>query len=69
MANCTTRIMNEMMNSGDREKIQRVTESFLKMKKLDLEVLQKADYKETLSNQSFVSINKFSFFIDFIDNI
>jgi len=61
--------MNEMMNSGDREKIQRVTESFLKMKKLDLEVLQKADYKETLSNQSFVSINKFSFFIDFIDNI
>jgi predicted 3-demethylubiquinone-9 3-methyltransferase (glyoxalase superfamily) len=36
------RIMNEMMNSGDREKIQRVTESFLKMKKLDLEVLQKA---------------------------
>ncbi|OOM76132.1 3-demethylubiquinone-9 3-methyltransferase [Clostridium puniceum] len=36
------RIMSEMMNSGDREKIQRVTEAFLKMKKLDLAVLQKA---------------------------
>jgi len=36
------KIMSEMMNCGDREKIQRVTESFLKMKKLDLEVLQKA---------------------------
>lgn len=36
------KIMSEMMNSGDREKIQRVTESFLKMKKLDLAVLQKA---------------------------
>lgn len=34
--------MNEMMNSGDREKIQRVTESFLKMKKLDIAVLKKA---------------------------
>lgn len=36
------KIMSEMMNSGNREKIQRVTESFLKMKKLDLAVLQKA---------------------------
>ncbi|MEI8216928.1 MAG: VOC family protein [Eubacteriales bacterium] len=35
-------IMNEMMKSGDREKMKRVTEAFLKMKKLNLEVLQKA---------------------------
>ena len=35
-------IMTEMMKSGDREKVQRVTEAFLKMKKLDLGVLQKA---------------------------
>lgn len=34
--------MNEMLQSGDREKVQRVTEAFLKMKKFDLEVLQKA---------------------------
>jgi len=37
--------MNEMLTSDDREKIRRVTESFLKMKKLDLAVLQKA-YEE-----------------------
>jgi predicted 3-demethylubiquinone-9 3-methyltransferase (glyoxalase superfamily) len=35
-------IMNEMMESGDREQIRRVTEAFLEMKKFDLEVLQKA---------------------------
>lgn len=35
-------IMNDMLKSGDREKIQRVTEAFLKMKKFDLEVLHKA---------------------------
>ena len=35
-------IMNEMLKSGDREKIQRVTEAFLKMKKFDLGALQKA---------------------------
>lgn len=35
-------IMGEMMKSGDREKVQRVTEAFLKMKKFDLEALQKA---------------------------
>lgn len=39
------KVMNEMLTSGDREKIRRVTESFLKMKKLDLAVLQKA-YEE-----------------------
>jgi len=36
------KIINEMMTCGDREKIQRVTEAFLKMKKFDLAVLQKA---------------------------
>lgn len=36
------KIMNEMMNSGDSERIQRVTEAFMKMKKFDLAVLQKA---------------------------
>lgn len=36
------RIMSEMLNSGDKEKIQSVTEAFLKMKKFDLEALQKA---------------------------
>lgn len=34
--------MSEMLRSGDREKIRRVTEAFLKMKKFDMEVLQKA---------------------------
>ena len=34
--------LNELMESGDREKSQRVTESLLKMKKLDIEILQKA---------------------------
>ncbi len=35
-------VMDEMMKSGDREKRRRVTEEFLKMKKFDLEALQKA---------------------------
>jgi predicted 3-demethylubiquinone-9 3-methyltransferase (glyoxalase superfamily) len=35
-------VLNEMLKSNDREKYQRVTEAILKMKKLDIEVLQKA---------------------------
>lgn len=35
-------IMNEMLNSGNREKMKRVTEAFLKMKKFDIEALEKA---------------------------
>lgn len=35
-------IMGEIMKSNDKEKIQRVTEAFLKMKKFDIETLQKA---------------------------
>lgn len=35
-------LMNEMMKSGSREQMGRVTEAFLKMKKFDLEALQKA---------------------------
>jgi predicted 3-demethylubiquinone-9 3-methyltransferase (glyoxalase superfamily) len=35
-------IMKEMMKSADREKIKRVTEAFLKMKKFDLEILKAA---------------------------
>ncbi len=34
--------MGKMLASGDRKKIDRVTQSFLKMKKLDLKELQKA---------------------------
>ena len=34
--------MNEMLNSGHKEKIQRVTEAFLKMKKFDIAALEKA---------------------------
>lgn len=34
--------MNEMMNSGDKEKIARVTAAFLKMKKFDIEALKMA---------------------------
>lgn len=34
--------MNEMMASGDKEKIARVTEAFLKMKKFDIATLKKA---------------------------
>lgn len=34
-------IMNELLNSDDREKLNRVTEAFLKMKKFDLEALEK----------------------------
>jgi predicted 3-demethylubiquinone-9 3-methyltransferase (glyoxalase superfamily) len=35
-------IMNEMMSSKDKEKIARVTEAFLKMKKFDIAKLEKA---------------------------
>jgi predicted 3-demethylubiquinone-9 3-methyltransferase (glyoxalase superfamily) len=35
-------IMNKMMKAGGREKVRRVTDAFLKMKKFDLEALQKA---------------------------
>ena len=35
-------VMNEMMASGDKEKITRVTEAFLKMKKFDISGLKKA---------------------------
>jgi predicted 3-demethylubiquinone-9 3-methyltransferase (glyoxalase superfamily) len=34
--------MDEMMKTGDREKIRRVTEAFLKMKKFDIALLEKA---------------------------
>lgn len=36
------RAMNKMMESGDTEQIARVTQAFLKMKKFDIEELQKA---------------------------
>jgi Uncharacterized protein conserved in bacteria len=36
------KIMNEMLSSGDKEKMQRVTEAFLKMKKFDIAALEKA---------------------------
>jgi predicted 3-demethylubiquinone-9 3-methyltransferase (glyoxalase superfamily) len=35
-------IMNEMMAGGDKEKIARVTQAFLKMKKFDIEALKRA---------------------------
>lgn len=35
-------IMSEMLISGSREQINRLTEAFLKMKKFDLEILKKA---------------------------
>ena len=35
-------VMNTMMASGDKEKIGRVTQSFLKMKKFDIQTLQDA---------------------------
>ena len=35
-------VMNEMMASGDKEKIARVTQSFLKMKKFDIKTLEEA---------------------------
>ncbi len=35
-------VMNEMMASGDKEKIARVTQAFLKMKKFDIETLKRA---------------------------
>ena len=38
-------IMNEMMTSGNAEKIARVTQAFLKMKKFDIETLKQA-YEE-----------------------
>ncbi|MGQ0569414.1 MAG: VOC family protein, partial [Armatimonadota bacterium] len=34
--------MNEMMTSGDKKKIERVTQAFLKMKKFDIESLKEA---------------------------
>lgn len=38
--------MNEMMTSGDKEKIARVTQAFLKMKKFDIVKLKKAYEQE-----------------------
>lgn len=38
--------MNEMMKSGDKEKINRVTQAFLKMKKFDIEALRLAYNEE-----------------------
>jgi len=35
-------VMNEMMASGDKEKISRVTQAFLKMKKFDIAELERA---------------------------
>ncbi len=35
-------VMNEMMASGDQEKIDRVTQAFLKMKKFDIKALEEA---------------------------
>lgn len=35
-------VMNEMMTSGDKEKVARVTAAFLKMKKFDIETLKRA---------------------------
>jgi len=35
-------IMDEMLLSGDKKKIARVTEAFLKMKKFDLAILKQA---------------------------
>ncbi len=35
-------VMNQMMGSGDKEKIARVTKAFLKMKKFDIKTLQDA---------------------------
>lgn len=35
-------LMNQMMKSGSRDQISRVTEAFLSMKKFDLQALQKA---------------------------
>lgn len=40
------RVMDKMMGSGDEEKIARVTEAFLKMKKFDIAKLEEA-YNET----------------------
>lgn len=34
--------MDEMMASGDKEKLKRVTEAFLKMKKFNIETLKRA---------------------------
>ena len=36
------RVMNEMMTSGSKEKIARVTQAFLKMKKFDINTLKRA---------------------------
>jgi predicted 3-demethylubiquinone-9 3-methyltransferase (glyoxalase superfamily) len=38
-------VMDEMLQSGDQEQRDRVTEAFLHMKKLDIEALKKA-YEE-----------------------
>ena len=35
-------VMNEMMTSGNKEKIARVTQAFLKMKKFDIKTLEDA---------------------------
>ncbi len=35
-------VMNEMLSSGDSEKVKRVTQAFLKMKKFDIKTLEEA---------------------------
>ena len=42
-----TKVMEEMLQDKDRERLARVTEAFLKMKKFDIEVLFKAYRGET----------------------
>ena len=38
----TPTVMNEMLGSGDKERIARVTQAFLKMKKFDIDALKRA---------------------------
>ena len=41
------KVMDEMLKDKDKEKLARVTEAFLKMKKIDIKVLEKAYKKES----------------------
>ena len=38
----TPTVMNDMLGSGDKERIARVTQAFLKMKKFDIDALKRA---------------------------
>lgn len=51
------RLMEEILNSGDQEKIDRVTQAFLKMKKFDISTIEVAIAPDRYPNSRFAGLN------------